>query len=113
MAPRLAAKVEISALVRLVNARGGTAMVLARGDPEAGSILLIVAERGVPLMLLERVPDPSGVYRWQATIRQDPENKDKFNDYLARRRRNDPDLWALELDIAGAEQFAAEMMASG
>lgn len=88
-------------------------MVLARGDPEAGSILLIVAERGVPLMLLERVPDPSGAYRWQATIRQDPENKDKFNDYLARRRRNDPDLWALELDIAGAEQFAAEMMASG
>jgi len=27
-----------------------------------------------------------------------------------RRRRNDPDLWVVELDIAQAERFAAETM---
>lgn len=113
MAPRLATKVEVSALIRLVGSRGGTAAVLARGDPESGSILLLLAERGVQTLLLERMPDMAGGYGWQITQRQNTENKDDFNGYLERRRRNDPDLWMIELDTAAAEQFAAEMMSVG
>ncbi|HWV11973.1 MAG TPA: DUF1491 family protein, partial [Sphingobium sp.] len=36
------------------------------------------------------------------------EGTDSLNQYLARRRRSDPDLWVIELDIADAERFAAE-----
>ena len=32
---------------------------------------------------------------------------------LARRRRVDPDLWAVELDVASSERFAAEMNSVG
>ncbi|MFX7883132.1 DUF1491 family protein, partial [Acinetobacter baumannii] len=31
-------------------------------------------------------------------------------DYWQRRRRIDPDLWVIELDIASAERFAAETL---
>ena len=34
-------------------------------------------------------------------------------DYVERRRRNDPDLWVVELDILDAERFAAETIAAG
>ena len=32
----------------------------------------------------------------------------EITDYWQRRRRTDPDLWVVELDIAEAERFAAE-----
>jgi hypothetical protein len=36
-----------------------------------------------------------------------------LQDLIARRRRFDPDLWLIELDIASAERFAAEMNSIG
>ena len=41
------------------------------------------------------------------------ENEEQFQRFLERRRKYDPDLWILELDIASAERFAAEMNAVG
>ena len=38
---------------------------------------------------------------------------EEFKTFLERRRKFDPDLWILELDIASAERFAAEMNAVG
>ena len=36
----------------------------------------------------------------------------KFRDFLAKRTRFDPDLWAIELDIADPERFIAETTGS-
>ena len=54
----------------------------------------------------------NGSYAWQST-REDVENEVEFEKFLAKRRNADPDLWILELDIASAERFAAEMNESG
>ena len=40
-------------------------------------------------------------------------DEDEFGALLERRRRNDPDLWLVELDVADAEGFAAGMNAAG
>ncbi len=113
MTARLAARIEVSALIRRIEGLGGTGVVLARGDAEAGAILLILADRGVPRLLLERSLDVEGGYRWRRTGPQDTDNKEVIGEFLDRRRRSDPDLWLVELDIAGVEQFAAEMIAMG
>ena len=109
MTPRLTSALLVGALTRRAEAEGGFAAVLAKGDPTAGAILVILTERGANQRILERVLQRDGRYVWQETGRQDPENKEEFVSLVERRRQYDPDLWVLELDIPSPERFAAEM----
>ena len=113
MTPRLASRVEVSALIRLIEGQGGTGVVVSKGDGEAGAILLILTDRGTPETLLERVLDVSGTYRWQAVGPQNIECYEEVNTYIQRRRLIDSDLWVVELDIAGVQRFAAELASAG
>lgn len=109
---RTTARFLVSALVRRVQDAGGGGMVLARGDETSGGIVLVCLDRGVHRTLLERMPDRAGIVAWQPVGPESPDPQ-AVNDYLARRRRIDPDLWLVELDIAGVEQFTAEMTGIG
>jgi hypothetical protein len=111
MRPRLASKILANALIRRAESLGGFGMVVARGDPTAGAILLILTERGQKFGAMERVLETSGEYAWQLNEVQDTENKQEIEDLVQRRRKYDPDLWVLELDIPSPERFAAEMTA--
>jgi hypothetical protein len=106
MAARLAAGLLVSALIRRVEAAGGSAMVLARGDATAGALLIQLAERGVAGPLLERTLDSRGHYTWTPA---GPEGPGARADYIVRRRRRDPDLWVVELDAADAAGILAEV----
>ena len=112
MTQRLASSVLVAALLRRAQDEGGNGAVLARGDPTAGSVTVILAEKGRKACFLERLLLPDGNYAWEQS-RQGVENEDEFRGFLERRRKYDPDLWILELDIASAERFAAEMNAVG
>ena len=113
MTPRLTTRIEVSALIRRVEGQGGHGMVLARGDGDAGAILLVLIERGTPHMLLERALTVSGDYGWRSAGPQDVADNQAFDPYIQRRRQSDDDLWVVELDVAGVERFAAEMIATG
>ncbi|MBA2935482.1 DUF1491 family protein [Sphingomonas sp. CGMCC 1.13654] len=113
MTPRLAAHIQVSALIRRIEGEGGSGVVLAKGDREAGAILLLLCDRGAPKTVLERVLDVSGSYRWRRVGPQYIQGYQEVNAYMERRRRSDDDLWLVELDIAGVERFAAEMTAMG
>ena len=102
---RLPAHLEIGAIIRAVEAAGGFAAVLAKGERDAGTLLLICCERGTQARAMERMPQPDGPPKWTLVRKQDPENPHEFSDYLDRRRRQDPDLWIVELDGAGVERF--------
>ncbi|AGH49774.1 MULTISPECIES: DUF1491 family protein [Sphingomonadales] len=109
MTARLAAGVLVSALIRRVEATGGSGMVLARGDPVSGAILLVILDRGRTLAVLQRTLDAEGRYRWAETGPADPDAPGVLADYIARQRRFDPDLWAVELDGPDARAIADEM----
>ena len=111
MEPRLATSVLVSALVRQAEAEGGFAAVLARGDSTAGAILVILTERGSKSALYERALQQDGRYSWRPSHVQGVESPDEVPAFVARRRRFDPDLWVLELDIPSIERFAAAMNA--
>ncbi|HEX8644372.1 MAG TPA: DUF1491 family protein [Allosphingosinicella sp.] len=113
MEPRLASSVLVSALLKLAGREGGFGAVLARGDSTAGAVTVVLAERGARRMVLERVVQPDGGYAWQETGNQAAANDEDFAKFLDRKRRFDPDLWILELDIASAERFADEMAGVG
>jgi len=101
---RLATGVRVAALLRRVAADGGAGAVIARGDPTAGALLVQLADRGVDGDLVERVLDARGAYRWQPV---GPAAADR-PDWLARRRRTDPDLWVVELDHPQAAGLLSE-----
>jgi hypothetical protein len=102
MSGRLPTAVLATALLRRVNDSGGSGMVLAKGTQD-GSILVVAVERGSAPKLLERGLGPDG-----RTILLDSTPVDDVDGYWRRRRARDPDLWVIEVDIAGAERFAAE-----
>lgn len=113
MSPRLATSLLVQALVRRAESEGGFGTIVAKGDAHAGAIGVILLERGRPVSFLERALQPDGAYSWQPALSQITENKHDFENALKRRRNVDPDLWLVELDIASAERFAAEMNALG
>jgi hypothetical protein len=110
MTPRLAAGIEASALIRRVQAMGGMAAVLARGDATAGALLLILAARGVPGLALERRLRSDGSYGWDSAGPQDIASGTVLDDYIDRRRAIDPDLWVIELDVADVQRFGAQLL---
>lgn len=105
MEPRLPAHIQISGLIRSVQAAGGFAMVIAKGERDAGTLLILCCENGTKLRAYERMPQADGTRKWVLSKTQDPENTTEFSEYCDRRKRQDPDLWIVELDIADGERF--------
>jgi hypothetical protein len=109
---RLPSGVLVGALLRRANDAGGMGMMLARGDPMGGAILIIALERGANPRALERGIGPDGrvaLLNWTPP-EADP---DAITHYWQRRRCNDPDLWVVELDVPSVERFAAETILGG
>lgn len=114
MTARLATHMLVGALIRRVQEAGGFAVVLHKGDPASGIMLLQCLEKGQEIGLLERISDYAGGYQLlpcgpsQASLGDSETGT--IADYIARRRRSDPDLWLVELDVADAERLAAQTL---
>lgn len=92
-------------MIRRANAEGGFASVLQKGERDAGTILLVLTERGGNARVYERMPGVDGTRSWQRSKVETLENKQEFYEWLDRRGAQDPDLWIVELDIADGERF--------
>ena len=99
--------------MRQVESQGGFATIAKRGDPDRGSLILLIAERGVAKALVERRMGPDFDYRWTITARPDDATQEKFLESVKNSTRFDPDCWLIELDVADAERFIAETIVSG
>ncbi|MET4898458.1 DUF1491 family protein [Sphingomonadaceae bacterium jetA1] len=100
---RLPTGLVVTALLRRMNDHGGMGMVLARGDPHAGGVLVVVVDPDGRERILERGLGLNG-----ATTLIDSTPREGVTGYWRRRRSRDPDLWVVELSGAEAERFAAE-----
>jgi hypothetical protein len=101
---RLAAGLKVSALIRSVEAAGGFAMVLTRGDATAGSIAVVVRQRPEDVVLVPMMA-AGGSYQYEETARGAA-----IAEWSLRARQRDPDLWILELDIPDAARFIADTL---
>ncbi len=109
MSDRLPSGLLVSAMLRRANDAGGFGVVLARGDAQGGTILIVIARPGAPERVVERGPGPADE---AVLIDSTPTagTDGGVADYWRRRRSRDPDLWVIELDVAGAEQLVAETL---
>lgn len=105
MDDRIPTHLEISGLIRAVETAGGFATVLAKGERDAGTILVVCCEKGLSSRIYERMPQLDGSRKWTLAKAQDPDNPMEFSEYCTKRKNQDGDLWIVELDIADGERF--------
>jgi len=113
LSERLPARIEVTALIRRVQSEGGFASVLHKGDPDSGTISLLIAERGQVRAVLERRMAADFKYRWTEVPSSVVENASDWREWVEKASRIDPDCWILELDIADAQRFIAETTSAG
>ena len=95
--------------MRRAEAEGGFATVLRKGDPDRGTLTLVLQQRGEIRGILERELGPSFTYEWTFKAA----GSESMAELVARRERFDTDFWLIELDIADPERFIAETTGSG
>ncbi|CAN5364302.1 hypothetical protein BH10PSE15_BH10PSE15_01150 [soil metagenome] len=110
MSDRLPSGILVSALLRRVNDAGGMAMVLAKGDAQAGSILLILNDKGAFVGIAEPGRDLDGESVLVPAGPAQSAAPDVVTAYWQRRRARDADLWVIDLDVPFAQRVAAETL---
>ena len=105
MESRLPAHLEVAALLRQTQAGGGFGSVLAKGEREGGTILVVLRERGANARVFERMPGLDGARNWHRSKHQTTDNSKEIDEYLDRRAAQDQDLWIIELDIVNGERL--------
>lgn len=113
MNARLTSQLLVGALVRRTQAAGGGAMILHKGEPVSGAIVVQLLDRGVNLGLFERISSLSGgLDLFPCGPAPDRPDTD-FSQYIERRTMTDPDIWFIELDTVSGQQLAAEILCAG
>lgn len=105
---RLKSRFLVDLLIRLAEAGGGFATILAKGDETSGIILVQCCDRGVQGPLFERRFAATGAYVWESVGPDGANDGESRENYRERRQKADPDLWIIELDIADAPRLVAE-----
>lgn len=92
---RLKAGLWVKAALRLGDVDGRPGAVLRRGDPDSGSVLVVVrSPAGVSV--LSPVRTGEGEAAWMRATGEGPVTDDVADAYVERQVGRDPDLWVLE-----------------
>lgn len=106
---RLPIHLQVSALIRRVEGEGGFATVLSKGERDAGTLLVVLTDRGALSTAYERMPQADGTRKWSSSRGESAEDPQAFGEYLERRQAQDSDLWVVELDVRNGERFIEDL----
>ena len=103
METRLNSAIWIKALIRRCDLAAIPVAVLARGDDDAGAILLKFSGRDSGCLVLSQARGRDGEFFWMKATGSATVAEAEANAYIERQRRRDPDLWVVEIEHASAE----------
>ena len=95
--PRLKAGMWVRMALRLADRDGRPGVVLRKGDPDSGGILVVLRGRE-GLAVLSQVRTAEGAPAWMRGTGTAPVEQAAVDAYVARHVRFDPDIWVLEFD---------------
>lgn len=95
--PRVKSSLSVSIALRRGDMMGKPGMVLRKGDPDAGGILLVLRGRE-GCSVVSRVTGSDGEPTWMRATGEGPVDQEAADAYVERRVKSDPDLWVLEFE---------------
>lgn len=111
MEPRLKSGLFIQSLIRRYDQAAVPAVLLRRGDPDAGAILIKLNRRDAGCMVLVQARGKEGAVVWLRGTGAEPVDEATADAYISRQSRLDPDLWVIEIDDPrGTRLFDGEMI---
>lgn len=103
MEARLKTHIQVQALIRRCDLAAIGVVVTARGDPDAGTILLKLYDRASGSTVLTQTRKADGTLVWMRATGAAPVDESQADTYIARQRQYDPDLWVIEIETAAPE----------
>ena len=98
MDDRLPTELWVKAHIRRCNAEAIPAVVVRRGDPTGGTVMLKLVQYQVGCRVLSQVRDLEGRLAWMSALGETPVTEVEADAYIARAVGRDPDLWVVEIE---------------
>lgn len=98
MEARLKTAIQVQALVRRCDLATIGVAVTARGDPDAGAILVKLCSRDAGATVLAQARRADGTLGWMRSTGETLVAEAEADAYIARQRQRDPDLWVVEIE---------------
>ena len=109
---RLKTEIWVQACVRRGNAVGIAIAIVHKGDPARGSVIVKLNRFEQGCVVLAETRDSEGMRAWLRGTGPEPVSEPVADDYVARNRKYDPDLWVIEVeDREGRLPFDGRILA--
>jgi len=95
--PRIKAGLWVKMALRMGDSGGRPGMVLRKGDPDSGGVLVVLLGRD-GLSVLSQIRAADGALAWMRATGPAPVDQAAADAYIARQLKYDPDIWVLEFE---------------
>ena len=94
----LKAEIWVQAQIKICDKNALSAVVVRRGDSDAGTILLKLNRFDAGCEVLTQMRTAEGKRAWMRSTGDNPVQESKADAYIERQLKFDPDIWVLEIE---------------
>lgn len=89
----------VQAHVARFTSQGKPVVVVRRGDPHRGVVMVKQHIRGRGFRVAAQTRDLDGALSWQTVLGAEPVPEAEADGYIGRQTGYDPDLWVIEVEV--------------